>query len=274
MRFIRPLGFISGILLLVGAGIKIVHLTKRRKRAVEMLRSVAHSIYHEAPNDIMELIVTLCSDLDEEGYGRGGMNALRLASKRLKQVVESWATRLTHGEWDGTESLPILCLRRCKRIGDIICYSEDLTSLEGCPAGLKSLCINGHSLENLEPLRRCTQLESLEIMRAIQISDLSPLASCKRLKTLRINNSPATDLSPLSSLQLLEVLELFICSDIKSLSPLSGLKNLRDLSCIDIDPETSLLPLLSCAGLKELMCSPNAVDLDELRRKLPELVVY
>ena len=221
----------------------------------------------------MELIVSKCSEFDEEGHGQGGMNALRLVSKRLMQLVESCATRLTCEEWDGAESFPI-SLSRCRWISVIRCYSEDLTSLEGCPAGLKSLCINAYSLESLEPLRGCPELESLELMRATQIMDLSPLASCARLKCLRMNNSPVTDLSPLSSMPLLEVLDLFNCSDIKSLDPLSRLKNLRDLSCIDIDPETSLLPLASCNGLKELMCNRNSVDLEELKKRLPELVVY
>ena len=44
-------------------------------------------IYHEAPDDIMELIVSRCSDVDGYGYGRGGMNDLRLADKRLKRMV-------------------------------------------------------------------------------------------------------------------------------------------------------------------------------------------
>jgi hypothetical protein len=53
-------------------------------------------IYHEAPDDIMELIVTLFSDLDEDGILEGGMNVLRLVCKRLMRVVELFATRLTN----------------------------------------------------------------------------------------------------------------------------------------------------------------------------------
>jgi hypothetical protein len=53
-------------------------------------------IYHEAPNDIMELIVMLLSTFDDYGRGKGGMNVLRLVSKRLMLVVESCATRLTN----------------------------------------------------------------------------------------------------------------------------------------------------------------------------------
>ena len=38
----------------------------------------AHRFYHEAPNDVFELLVMLFSDVNENGWGKGGLNVLRL----------------------------------------------------------------------------------------------------------------------------------------------------------------------------------------------------
>ena len=46
-------------------------------------RIVLQRIYHEASIDIMELIVKLLSDFDEDGWGIGGMNVLRLEKMDL-----------------------------------------------------------------------------------------------------------------------------------------------------------------------------------------------
>ena len=161
-------------------------------------------IYHEAPDDIMEHIISMFSDCDEWG-GNGGMNALRLVSKRLMHAVEACATRLTNEKRDdGLESLPITLLKRCKRIEHITCDSR-LSSLEGCPAGLKSLWIrSGALLQSLEPFSVCIGLENLFISSdATCIFDLSPLATCTRLKKLTISGSIVTDISFLASMPLL-----------------------------------------------------------------------
>jgi hypothetical protein len=105
----------------------------------------ARRVYHEAPNDVFKPIVLPLSDVDADGYGKGGSNALRLVSKRCMQVVESVATRLTCKGY--ADSLPLDVLKRCKRIEHIKCY--DLNSLEGCPDGLKSLYIGYGELSSL-----------------------------------------------------------------------------------------------------------------------------
>ena len=40
-----------------------------------------------------------------------------------------------------------------------------------------------------------------------------------------------------------------------------------------VDSLTSLLPLTSCPGLKELQCDAEAVDLEELRNRMPQLKI-
>jgi hypothetical protein len=49
-------------------------------------------IYHEAPDDVFELILSNCGEVDNWVHGRGGLNALRLANERCKRVVESCTT--------------------------------------------------------------------------------------------------------------------------------------------------------------------------------------
>ena len=41
-------------------------------------RPFLRQVYHEAPEFVFELIVSMCSDVDEKGWGHGGLNAFRL----------------------------------------------------------------------------------------------------------------------------------------------------------------------------------------------------
>jgi Leucine-rich repeat (LRR) protein len=130
------------------------------------------------------------------------------AEASLMRLVESCATRLTNERVnEGPVSFPLV-LRRCVRIEHIICDSYNLSSLEECPSGLKSLYVSGCSLQSLEPLRGCTELEILKVYDARNISDLTPLNACTRLKKLTINYSQVTDISVLSSMPLLQEVDL------------------------------------------------------------------
>ena len=257
-------------------------------------------VYHEAPDDVFELIVSECCDLDGR-WGLGGLNAFRLANKRLKQVVESCTIMLTNQqEEDGPESLPIPVIQRCRRINTIRCLSHNLRSLEGCPDGLKELYIdNAPHLSDLSPLASCSMMAVLGLTYSSitdisvvasmplleefacqpnqgipSIKDLSPLSSCPRLKKLFLfGNRELKDISPLSACSALKKLEITYCPLITSLAPLSSLQYLQSLCCYGIDPQTSLLPLTSCTGLIELTCDEDAVGLEELRRRRPRLTI-
>jgi hypothetical protein len=227
----------------------------------------------DLPDDILRLIVLFLPDVNENGLEIGSMNVLRRVSKRLMRVVESCATRLTSLQYIGSVSIPFY-LRRCTSIRHITCSRTSLKSLEGCPSGLKSLDISGYSIYSLEPLRGCTELESLVIDKATCISDLSPLSSCTKLKRIHLRKLLlASDLSPLSTMPLLEELTIWGCQKIERLDPLSGLLNLQRLDCRGIGRLISLLPLLSCAGLKELRCDFKAKDLEKFKEKVPGLRV-
>ena len=258
-------------------------------------------IYHEAPDDVFELIVSKCRKIVVYRWELGGLNAFRLANKRCKQAVESCTTSLMNRlEEDGPDSLPIPIIQRCRRINTIRCESHNLRSLEGCPNGLKKLeIVNAPHLSDLSPLASCSMMESLEIhyssitdisvvssmplievfacpkdLERPSIDDLSPLSSCPRLKILNLwGNDELMDLSPLSACLALEDIDIYDCPFITSLAPLSNLKNLYRLYCRGIDPLTSLLPLVSCTGLKELTCEEDTLDLEELMRRRPELMI-
>ena len=40
----------------------------------------ARRVYHEAPDDVFVLIVLQLSDVDENGWGKGGLSFLKLVS--------------------------------------------------------------------------------------------------------------------------------------------------------------------------------------------------
>ena len=279
---------------------------RNKKKLAAMQRAfkrlpLLRQVYHEAPDDVLELIVSKCFKLDEDDIGRGGLNAFRLANKRLQQVAESCTTKLTNWQKeDGPDSLPIHVIKRCGRLEEINCDNNNLRSLEGCPDGLKRLVVGNTShLSDLSPLASCIKLEVLYIdrkhedssiteisavssiplleefcIRKSSIKDLSPLSSCPILKRLWIgDNAVVKDLSPLSHLTALASLEIIDCPLITKLEPLSNLRNLNELYCYGIHPDTSLLPLASCTGLKELECDRDAVDLEELMRRRPDLEI-
>ena len=239
-------------------------------------------VYHEAPDDVFELIVSKCSDVYDHGWGWGGLNAFRLANKRLKRVVESCTTVLANRQYeDGPDSLPIPSIQRCGRIEKIVCYSSNLRSLEGRPDGLKRLWIGyATHLSNLSPLASCLMMKSLVIWDSSitditvvssmpllgeftcrkaaggpSIKDLSPLFSCPRLKELDLcGNSELKDLSPLSACTDLESLDISSCPLITSLHPLSNQSNLKILGCSHCPLITSLDSLSTLLNLKTLDC--------------------
>ena len=215
-------------------------------------------LYHDIPNDLFELIISLFSDVNENGRERGGLNIFRLVNKRLKQVVESCATKLRNPSGsEGTTDLPSALLSRCHRIQDLSCFSWSLSSLDGLQrlSGLQRLFLYGEKVGSLEPLSACTKMEKIEIYRASLISDLAPLGSCTNLKRILIDGSRVVDLSPLSPLSLLESLTIRKDSglpSIQNLSPLSRCARLNELFIggnVDIE---DLSPLTQCMELEEL----------------------
>jgi hypothetical protein len=266
-------------------------------------------IYHEAPNDVFELIVSLCSEdrrsvLEYGLWKSGGLNPFRLTNKRCKRVVDSCTNQLSNRQkGDGPDLLPIPIIQSCRRIETIILgHSCSLKSLEGCPFQLKMLDVGfAPYLSDLSPLASCSKMEKLQMRdssvtdisvvasmpllqefncqkpwlgrrRLTSVRKLSPLLSCPMLRVLRLDgNIELKDLCSLSGCTSLELLNINGCPLINNLAPLSALAKLKELSCREIDPQTSVLPLASCVGLERFYCTLDAVDLDKLKRRRPDL---
>ena len=244
-------------------------------------------VYHEAPDDVFELILSKCSDIDISGWGMGGLNAFRLANKQLKHVSDSCTTRLAKRqvedgqEPDGSSILPIPIIQKSRRVEEIRCQIRNLRSLEGCPCRLKQLDIGyAPHLSDLSSLASCSTMTSLVIWDSSitdisvitsmpllemfvcekrsgrpSIQEFSPLSSCPMLITLYIGgNRELKDLSPLSACTALETLIINDCPLIISLAPLAFLKNLEDLDCYGCPLITSLEPLSYLKSLKEIYC--------------------
>ena len=203
----------------------------------------ARRLYHEAPNDVFELFVMLLSDVNEEGVGKGGLNVWRLVSRRCLQAVESFASRLTLT--NDVRKLPCDAIKRCRKIEHIRVLvrhvNEPIESLEGVPADLKSLIIEGYfSKTSLGPLSICKNLEVLQFDTDYisNLSDISSLASCTKLKRLILPSTKITDISPISSTLQLEELDL-------------GRRDYRLFSSSSLSPVVCSI-LLSCCKLKKL----------------------
>ena len=105
--------------------------------------------------------------------------------------------------------------------------------------------------EDLSQLAYCTNLKELDLVGISSVHDVTPLTRCRKLKKLSLSGCPL----------------------IHDLTPLSALSSLTTISCVGISMSTSLIPLASCTGLKELTCHRQAVDLEELKRRRPDLKV-
>jgi len=123
-----------------------------------------------------------------------GLDAFRLANKRLKHVLESCTTRLTNQkDEDGPDSLPIPIIQSRGRVEEIKCYSNNLRSLEGCPDGLKKLWIgDAPHLSDFSPLASCSMKENLDILNSSIISLPYQLVQLLRLfQSMAALSSPA-----------------------------------------------------------------------------------
>ena len=88
----------------------------------------------------------------------------------------------------------------------------------------------GHN-ESLTNLDFCYGMPNLEVLVVAMnpISDISALASCKKLEYVEIFETSINDLSPLSELQSLRHLNICNCPNLTDISPLYGLTELERL---------------------------------------------
>ena len=122
-----------------------------------------------------------------------------------------------------------------------------------------SLDLSGLGLSSLPvELAALMHLESSDLSRCIEISDLAPLAGLTALQSLDCSNTQVTDLGPLAGLTALQSL---VCSNtqVTDLGPLAGLTALQSLDC-SYTQVTDLGPLAGLTALQSLACSRHAGD--------------
>ena len=226
------------------------------------LKAFLRRIYHQAPDDVFEKIISLCI-----ARGLQGESFFRFVSKRLMSIVRGLEVNARKLEYagpmeNGPSSIPHGINERCRKIEEIRCNS--LRSLEGCPDGLKRLWIgNARHLSDLSPLASCTMMEILEILDS-NINDISAVASMPLLKVFVLQNRgrpSIKDISPLSSCTMLKSLSLFGQRHIMDISRLSGCTSLEHLDLTTCYSITRFTPLPFLRTLKTLkLCGCLSFD--------------
>lgn len=102
-----------------------------------------------------------------------------------------------------------------------------LSSLKYCTK-VKYLDIGHNGIFNLDFVRYMPDLEVLIIENDF-VSDLSPLASCRKIEYLEVGETRVTDLSPLAECTSLEHLNVGGLLGLTDITPLYGLPNLKRL---------------------------------------------
>ena len=110
--------------------------------------------------------------------------------------------------------------------GDERHTSEELYPIRMCTK-MKALDLGHNTLTDLRFLQWMPELEVLIISPNYGLTDISPVANCKKLVYLECFNTPITDLSPLAELTELRDLNLTRDSQVRDLSPLYELPNLE-----------------------------------------------
>ena len=217
-------------------------------------------IYHEAPMDILFLVVAKC---------KGNKNYLRLVSRLMKEAVDECVESI---EWRKLREyelgyqtptfipLFLLQMKKIKHCGLI--GTRFLFSLEKVPTSVTSLDV---SLSGLLTLKTSNPFESLLFLdiSATHVKGLAPLSKCKKLHTLYCCNTPVADLGPLSDCKALINLHCGF-TRVTCLKPLSGCTNLTLLSC-GTNAISDISPLAECTKLEVLKISQTTVkDLSPL----------
>lgn len=127
---------------------------------------------------------------------------------------------------------------------------KELTELEVAYSKPRILDLTG--------LDKATNLTSLSITNAYDITDIKPLAKLYKLQTLRIYDNSISDLSPLENLTQLKTLT-FLRGYVSDLSPLENLTQLTELR-IGKNWITDITPLAELTQLQDLSIYNNSLS--------------
>lgn len=233
-------------------------------------------IYNEAPEDVLELIVSMCSFcvFEQAPFERHfrGLNAFRLTNKRFKRLADAVTTEVIAPKGSvyvhTVQTIPYL--DGCKRVDTISCqdsgFSGFRAGLDRCPLGLKRLWI-GHAphLDSIDGLSSCSLIESLTIADSnitnISVVSLMPFLEefvCDKPvhnhQGFMTRGPSIEDISPLSLCHRLRILSLRGNEKISDLSAISSLTALTTLDINECYLITDLSPLSSIESLMDLGC--------------------
>lgn len=240
---------------------------------------------NDLPDDLLKLIIAPCiapsCSIDHSfeklirlmGTRPGDLNALRLTSKRLMQMVDAVATQLTfepQPNGPNSSSVSIPKLAQYNRIKCIYCFSHNFNckSLEGISNAtlIKTIRITGSPFSGSD----LSFFSSLNLLENISISGELKLHKLHYVRHTALSN--ILDLTPLASLVNLKIVNMSE-QPVIDLTPLSGLKLLSNVSCYFIPFETSLLPLQFCQSLGFLGCSAGSTGWEKLQMIMPNLYI-
>ncbi|MEJ8751476.1 cell wall-binding repeat-containing protein [Lagierella sp. ICN-221743] len=143
-----------------------------------------------------------------------------------------------------------------------------IKSLEGLEyaVNMTSLDLTGNEVIDLTPLKKCKNLETLELddqylaESGQYLTDISPLKDLTKLKKLVLKNNKIEDLSAIGSLTELEELNLYGNRGIKSIAGFENLKKLKKLLLNRTGGITDISPLKECKDLEELSIQSNKIS--------------
>jgi len=224
-----------------------------------------------------ELYLTECSTLSDLSP-LDGLKSLRILSIQkcnavcslafagtlpsLEKLQLSWNTGLTYLDF-GAE-MP--------RLLELEIRGDSPTSLKGLELApnLSKLSLTRHKIASLEPLIRCSALNTLTLVWSEKLNDFEPLRSLKSLKTFKLNlqYSLPTDISPLSDLSALTHLDIEgpLKGKTVSYEPIANLTSLTQLTLTNASGMTNstfFIPLSMLERLEIARCK-DFVDLTGL----------
>lgn len=138
----------------------------------------------------------------------------------------------------------------------------DLSIIAQC-THLSNMFVGFAPLKDLKVFSEMTQLKRLDMRFALDVSDLSPLKSLKKLEYLNIWSTSVSNLSPLIGLEKLEVINARM-TKVTDLSPLINMKSLKSIDLLKT-PVINVSAMANAAGLEEiLLCSTGVKDITAL----------
>ena len=235
--------------------------TAIKKNKISCLRLSIHAGWKSEDIDFLKELIDL----------RG----IEIYSQKVKdlQVLELLINLEHIGIECGYKTFPNLS--NLKKLTSISITSNNKLTIEKLAIpSIKHLNISNYPFENLTPLQKCINLETITLT-SNKLSNIISIKHFEKLHSLDIYNSTKIEnLNGIEHLKNLRTLTLDSIPQLKDLTLIGQCNNLESLSinnCKDLD---SILPLKNCIKLKKLFFGESTNILDgkiKLLRELPSI---